>query len=204
MNLSYSITEKGYKIFNDGVLWITQENYFPYPGDSMEEKANNHMYALSGVLTPYEEMFNEKQKVNMCYQVLGSNYVAESYSAQEDLSENAGYFTDLYREWKPGESYNQWELIQYDGITIQVRQQVTALEHQPPLSEGMTAIYIPYLVPDENGVKTYKYGCSCKKGELFYDENKVIFEYVAVDNPSNIYAPSDDLPALWKRWESEK
>lgn len=205
VNLTYSITPKGYKIFNNGILWITQEEYFPYSGDSMEEKAINHISFLKGIPDPQDEIENIKEKVNSSFMALSSNYKQKSFEMKNELPEEAGYFTENYREWKVGENYKQWELIKYNGVTVQVRQEVIAQEHQPPFSEGMTAIYIPYLVPDEYGIKTYKYGCSTKQNELFYNENKIIYKHVAVDNPSNIYPPSDDLPAIWKRYEeSEK
>lgn len=132
------------------------------------------------------------------YRCMALAFMEESEDIQENLSANAGYFAKEYGQWQPGETYRAGELLQYEGVALQVRQQVTAQAHLPPFSAGMTAIYIPYLVPDEKGVKTYKYGCSTKRGERFYGEDGKIYEHIAVDNPSNIYPPTPDLPAIWK------
>ncbi len=43
MNLTYEVTEDGYKIFKDGELWIAQYGFIPYPGATMDEAAKNHI-----------------------------------------------------------------------------------------------------------------------------------------------------------------
>lgn len=45
MNLTYEIINdgKGYMIKNDGVNWIMQDSYIPYPGATVEESAQNHI-----------------------------------------------------------------------------------------------------------------------------------------------------------------
>ncbi|MBW7573926.1 hypothetical protein [Caproiciproducens faecalis] len=43
MNLSYTVSDKGYTIFRDGVPWIVQDGYIPYPGETIEESAQNHI-----------------------------------------------------------------------------------------------------------------------------------------------------------------
>src|SRR5690554_5417687 len=48
MNLTYEIKDNGYVILRDGKPWIVQENgRFPYPGDTVEQSAINHINALS-------------------------------------------------------------------------------------------------------------------------------------------------------------
>lgn len=46
MNLTYEVNENGYTIFNDGKPWIVQDGYFPYPGATVEESAQNHINAI--------------------------------------------------------------------------------------------------------------------------------------------------------------
>ena len=46
MNLTYEIIENGYVILNDGVKWIEQTGFIPYPGATMEESAQNHIVQL--------------------------------------------------------------------------------------------------------------------------------------------------------------
>lgn len=43
MVLTYEVTSIGYTIFNDGVPWYHQETYIPYPADTMEQSAQNHI-----------------------------------------------------------------------------------------------------------------------------------------------------------------
>ena len=43
MNLTYEVTENGYKILNNGVVWIVQDGYIPYPKPTMEESAQAHI-----------------------------------------------------------------------------------------------------------------------------------------------------------------
>lgn len=48
MTLTYEITDTGYRILNDGVVWIVQEGQYAniYPGDTFEEKAKKHIEEL--------------------------------------------------------------------------------------------------------------------------------------------------------------
>lgn len=43
MNLTYKVSGDSYTIFSDGVAWIKQESYIPYPGKNIEESAQNHI-----------------------------------------------------------------------------------------------------------------------------------------------------------------
>lgn len=43
MNLSYEIEGEKYIILDNDHPWIVQENYFPYPGATLEESAQNHI-----------------------------------------------------------------------------------------------------------------------------------------------------------------
>lgn len=43
MNLTYETTDNGYKIFNNGVLWIVQDGYIPFPADTMAQSAELHI-----------------------------------------------------------------------------------------------------------------------------------------------------------------
>lgn len=60
MNLMYKVDEKGYTIFDNGVAWIRQEDYIPYPGATMEESAQNH---INKMLEDSEKEVQEANKV---------------------------------------------------------------------------------------------------------------------------------------------
>lgn len=44
--LTFEATENGYTILKDGEPWIKQDAYIPYPGETMEQSAQNHINAL--------------------------------------------------------------------------------------------------------------------------------------------------------------
>ena len=46
--LTYTVTETGYRILEDGRDWIVQEGEHAgvYPGETMDERAQNHIAAL--------------------------------------------------------------------------------------------------------------------------------------------------------------
>lgn len=55
--LTCTVTENGYRIQNNGVDWIVQEDgYIPYPGETMAESAANHMAMLKGQLSLDERL----------------------------------------------------------------------------------------------------------------------------------------------------
>lgn len=43
MNLTYKLEGNGYVIMNNGVDWIVQDTYIPYPGKTVVESAENHI-----------------------------------------------------------------------------------------------------------------------------------------------------------------
>lgn len=47
--ITHEVTEKGYRIYLDGVLWFVQEDQYAtvYPGETMEERAQNHLADLT-------------------------------------------------------------------------------------------------------------------------------------------------------------
>lgn len=46
MNLTFEVKGNGYTILNDGVIWIKQEGFFPYKGETLEESAQLHINAI--------------------------------------------------------------------------------------------------------------------------------------------------------------
>lgn len=46
MNLTYELIGKGYLIKNNGVPWIVQDSFIPYPGETIEESAQLHIDEL--------------------------------------------------------------------------------------------------------------------------------------------------------------
>lgn len=46
MNLTFEVKGNGYTILNDGVIWIKQDGFFPYKGETLEESAQLHINAI--------------------------------------------------------------------------------------------------------------------------------------------------------------
>lgn len=60
MELTYKLIENGYIILKDGVKWITQMDFIPYPGATIEESAQNH---VNEILKENEAAANQKSEV---------------------------------------------------------------------------------------------------------------------------------------------
>lgn len=43
MNLTYEVFKDGYIIHRNGQAWIKQSNYIPFPSDTLEGAAENHV-----------------------------------------------------------------------------------------------------------------------------------------------------------------
>lgn len=123
---------------------------------------------------------------------VGDLYQAMSPTLQTNLPESAGLFASTYRIWKGGEEFAQWELISHKDIAYQVQQATTSEEHRPPDSEGMLAIYVPYVVPGPDGVKPWAYGMHVITGDLVRDEG-VVWE-----------AKKDMKPCIWRPAEGNE
>ena len=59
--------------------------------------------------------------------------------------------------WQAGTSYAKGAAFVHNGAVYFARQAVTAMEHQPPGSAGMEAIYGVRPIPDDDGVYPYVY-----------------------------------------------
>ena len=76
----------------------------------------------------------------------------------------AGLFASALPAWEPGTSYAQYAPFVYEGVMYFTRQAVTAMEHQPPGSTGMEAIYGVRPVPDAYGIYPYTYNMAASAG----------------------------------------
>ena len=76
----------------------------------------------------------------------------------------AGLFAPALPAWEPGTSYAQYATFVYNGVMYFTRQAVTAMEHQPPGSTGMEAIYGVRPVPDADGIYPYTYNMAASAG----------------------------------------
>lgn len=156
-----------------------EEEILPYDPVAEMQKGMNSMISESLAASP------------MILSV-GDLYQAMSPTLQTNLPESAGLFASAYRIWKGGEKFAQWELISHKDIAYQVQQKTTAQEHQPPDSEGMLAIYVPYVVAGPDGVKPWAYGAHYTTGDLVRKDG-VVWE-----------AKKDMKPCVWEPTEGNE
>lgn len=156
-----------------------EQEILPYDPIAEMQKSMNSMISQSIAASP------------MILSV-GDLYQAMSPTLQTNLPESAGLFASAYRVWAGGEKFAQWELISHKNIAYQVQQATTSEEHRPPDSEGMLAIYVPYVVAGPDGVKPWAYGAHYSTGDLVRDEG-VVWE-----------AKKDMKPCVWEPTEGNE
>ena len=100
----------------------------------------------------------------------------------------AGLFAAALPAWEPGTSYAQYAPFVYEGVMYFTRQAVTAMEHQPPGSTGMEAIYGVRPVPDAEGIYPYTYNMAASAGMRVREGDAVYVCMRAID--PLLYPPS--------------
>lgn len=175
------------------------ENIFAGIGDTYRDgrfyRENPETHEEEEILPydPIAEMAKElsKQQAPM-NKAIGDLYQSMSPTLQVNLPESAGLFASAYRVWAGGEKFAQWELISHKNIAYQVQQATTSEEHRPPDSEGMLAIYVPYVVAGPDGVKPWAYGAHYTTGDLVRKDG-VVWE-----------AKKDMKPCIWRPAEGNE
>lgn len=181
------------------------ENIFAGIGDKYHDgrfySENPETHEEEEIL-PYNEMEELEKNMNSIISEslvaspmilsVGDLYQAMSPTLQTNLPESAGLFASSYRIWKGGEKFAQWELISHKDIAYQVQQATTSEEHRSPDSEGMLAIYVPYVVAGPDGVKPWAYGAHYSTGDLVRKDG-VVWE-----------AKKDMKPCVWEPTEGNE
>ena len=190
-------------VFPDSVA--IPENIFAGIGDTYRDgrfyRENPETHEEEEIL-PYDPMAEMQKGMNSMISEsiaaspmilsVGDLYQAMSPTLQTNLPESAGLFASAYRIWKGGEEFAQWELISHKDIAYQVQQATTSEEHRPPDSEGMLAIYVPYVVAGPDGVKPWAYGAHYSTGDLVRKDG-VVWE-----------AKKDMKPCIWEPTEGNE
>ena len=171
------------------------ENIFAGIGDKYHDARfyheNSETHEEEEILPydPIAEMAKQQAPMN---KAVGDLFQFMSPTMQTKLPESAGLFASAYRIWKGGEEFAQWELISHKNIAYQVQQATTSEEHRPPDSEGMLAIYVPYVVAGPDGVKPWAYGAHYSTGDLVRKDG-VVWE-----------AKKDMKPCIWEPTEGNE
>lgn len=112
----------------------------------------------------------------------------------------------MFEEWTVGHTYEAGYKIQFEGIVYEVKQKVTALEHQKPGSTGMEAIYSPLCTNPETGETpdgtqenpySFIYSMSVKKG-CFYKYEDHIYEALMDVETCVWYPNATGVETIWK------
>ena len=180
-NISAGIGDKYHdgRFYSENPETHEEEEILPYDPVAEMQKGMNSMISEFTAASP------------MMLSV-GDLFQALSPTVQDKLPESAGLFASTYRIWKAGEEFAQWELISHKDIAYQVQQATTSEEHRPPDSEGMLAIYVPYVVPGPDGVKPWAYGAHYTTGDLVRKDG-VVWE-----------AKKDMKPCVWESTEGNE
>ena len=112
---------------------------------------------------------------------------ADANATADAIGNAAPYMCDGL--WTAGEQYTKDMIVEHSGQYWFVRQNVTALEHQPPGSTGMLAIYVP--VPQTyRGYIVWQYGILCDRGAIVWNRAKTqLYKALHAGNPSIYAAP---------------
>ncbi len=172
-------------IYRDG-------RFYRYNEETQQEEEILPYDPLAEMQKNMNSMISESISASPMMLGVGDLFQAMSPTLQTKLPQSAGYYTSAYRVWKGGEEFAQWELISHKNIAYQVQQKTTSEEHRPPDSEGMLAIYVPYVVAGPDGVKPWAYGMHVITGDLVRDEG-VVWE-----------AKRDMKPCTWKPAEGNE
>lgn len=63
MNLTFEVTENGYKILDGGRVWIVQDGYTPFPAATLAESAQLHIDDIIKVNTPVETTPSQEAEI---------------------------------------------------------------------------------------------------------------------------------------------
>lgn len=170
--------------------------FYRYNEETHEEEEILPYDPIAEMQKGMDEMISESVSQSLAASPMmlgvGDLFQAMSPTLQTNLPESAGLFASAYRVWAAGEEFAQWELITHKDIAYQVQQKTTAQEHQPPDSEGMLAVYVPYVVAGPDGVKPWAYGMHVHTGDLVRKDG-VVWE-----------AKKDMKPCIWEPTEGNE
>lgn len=98
MNLTYEVNDNGYTIFNNGVAWIAQDVFIPYPKETLAQSAQAHIDAIIAeneaneqAATDFEQLKRENKEIKLALaelKELQSEKIADIELALADIFTN--------------------------------------------------------------------------------------------------------------------
>lgn len=181
----------------DGYVEITKELYFSLlQGQAVGKRIITGSTGLPELADPPPPVISPVDAAKQLFRALQIKAAAMSIPTEDDTT--AEQLAPICPTWTAGEHYKALEIVNHDGFPYRVIQEVDALEHQAPGTEGMLAIYRPIdaSAGTKEDPKTFFYGMDVKNG-LYYRYQDVL--YIAkADMPACVYYPGSE--GVWQ-WE---
>lgn len=192
----------GYEDYARYVKLQTNGVYVLCPADEAQGVVVNNDYVahlegrpeLPGTETVSIREFNGPAKLS----AITKEGAALAQASTEEPTATVGVLADGFPVWEPGMVFDkQYSLFTHNGVVGFTRQpNTTAMEHQPPFSPGLEAIYGVRPVPDGMGVYPYCYNMAASIGMKVRDEAGQVWEcYNAIDP---MLYPPEQLAAHFK------
>lgn len=152
------------------------------------------------------KFFHNGVRVKSGIQAIGDRTVMISAAALSTVQErcrqdntvpdsNIGLYIMGTQEWKPGQPYNRFDLVQYNGSVAWVKQAHTSQDNWKPFAIGTESLYGARPVPDENGIYPYVYNMSVKCGMKVRDDGAL---YECIQDADDLLFKPAQVPALFK------
>ena len=181
----------------DGYVEITKELYFSLlQGQAVGKRIITGSTGLPELADPPPPVISPVDAAKQLFRALQIKAVAMSIPTEDDVT--AKQLAPICPTWTAGEHYKALEIVNHEGFPYRVIQEVDALEHQAPGTEGMLAIYRPIdaSAGTKEDPKTFFYGMDVENG-LYYRYQDVL--YIAkADMPACVYYPGSE--GVWQ-WE---
>lgn len=181
----------------DGYVEITKELYFSLlQGQAVGKRIITGSTGLPELADPPPPVIDPVDVAKQLFRALQIKAVAMSIPTEDDVT--AKQLAPICTTWTAGEHYKALEIVNHEGFPYRVIQDVDALEHQAPGTEGMLAIYRPIdaSAGTKEDPKTFFYGMDVENG-LYYRYRDVL--YIAkADMPACVYYPGSE--GVWQ-WE---
>lgn len=117
---------------------------------------------------------------------------ALAQASTDEPPATVGVLVAGFQKWAPGNFYEKrYTLFEHEGDVGFTRQDnITAMEHQPPFSTGMEAVYGIRPAPDDLGIYPYRHNMAASVGMRIRDTEGIVWYcHTAID------------PLLWEPGE---
>ena len=151
----------------------------------VDQAADGGWYLAEKVPAPSAEY-----QARQLYATLKADLEMKTISTSIPLEDDATALTlsPICPDWEADHHYDAGEIVNHEGQAYRVIQAVDSLEHQPPVAEGMLAIYRP-LNPEHAG--TQEDPIPFVNGMDVYNGKYYSF------NEKTYLAKADMLPCTW-------